>query len=79
MSPGLRKQIWAEMQATGDRLKGVLLPNPRHPLGRNPHAHVAGCVQEKFGCSYKDLTDEQAQELRAFLAELEQKEKNRPT
>lgn len=78
MSPDLRKQIWAEMQATGDRLQGVLPADPRHPKGRNPHAHVAGCVQGRFGCSYKDLPDEKAQEIRNFLKELEQKEKNRP-
>lgn len=77
MSPDLRKQIWAEMQATGDRLKGVLPPDPRHPQGRNPHAHVAGCVQQRFGGSYKDLPDERAQEIRIFLAALEEKEKNR--
>jgi len=77
MSPDLRKQIWGEMQAISDRLKGVLPPDPRHPRGRNPHAHVAVCVQERFGCSYKDLPDEQVPKLREFLEELEQKEKNR--
>lgn len=65
------------MQATGDRLKGVLSPDPRHPKGRNPHAHVAGCVLERFGCSYKDLPDEKAGEVLAFLADLEQKERAR--
>ena len=77
MSPDLRKQIWAEMQATGDRLRGVLKPDPRHSQGRNPHAHVAGCVKERFGCSYKDLPDEKAGEVRHYLAELERLEKTR--
>ena len=77
MSPDLRKQIWAEMQATGDRLRGVLEPDPRHSQGRNPHAHVAGCVKERFGCSYKDLPDEKAGEVRQYLAELESLEKTR--
>lgn len=75
MSPDLRKQIWAEMQATGDRLRGVLPVDPRHPQGRNPHAHVAGCVKERFGCSYKDLPDERADEVRKYLAELEAAER----
>lgn len=77
MSPDLRKEIWAEMQATGDRLKGLLPPDPRHPQGRNPHAHVAGCVLKRFRCSYKELPEERIPELRAFLKELEEKEKNR--
>ena len=77
MSPDLRKQIWAEMQAVGDRLRGVLEPDPRHPQGRNSHAHVAGCVKEKFGCSYKDLPDEKAEEVKRYLAELEVLEKTK--
>ena len=75
MSPDLRKQIWGEMQAAGDRLRGLLEPDSRHPQGRNPHAHVAGCVKEKFGCSYKDLPDEKAGEVRQYLAQLESLEK----
>lgn len=75
MSPELRKQIWVEMQAVGDRLQGVLRPDPRHPRGRNPHAHVAGCVKEKFGCSYKDLPDERVDEVRNYLQELEATER----
>ena len=75
MSPAVRKQIWAEMQGVGDRLRGILAPNPRHPAGRNPHAHVAGCVKNKFGCSYKDLPDEKAEEVRGFLQELERVER----
>lgn len=75
MSPDLRKQIWAEMQATGDRLRGVLPVDPWHPQGRNPHAHVAGCVKERFGFSYKDLPDERADEVRKYLVELEAAER----
>lgn len=46
------------MRAVGDRLQGVLESDVRHPRGRNPYAHVAGCVKERFGCSYGDLPDE---------------------
>ena len=65
------------MQAVGDRLRGVLEPDLQHPQARNPHAHVAGCVKEKFGCSYKDLPDEKAEEVRQYLAELEVLEKSK--
>lgn len=75
MSPGLRQQIWAEMQAVGDRLRKVLLPDPRHPAGRNSHAHVAGCVRERFGCSYKEIPDEKVGEVRSYLEELERRER----
>jgi len=63
------------MQAVGDRLRGVLPADPRHPNGRNPHAHVAGCVKDRFGCSYRDLPDAKADEVRNYLKELEESER----
>ena len=65
------------MRAVGDRLQGVLESDIRHPRGRNPYAHVAVCVKEKFGCSYGDLPDERVGEVRRYLIELEAEEKSR--
>ena len=65
------------MRAVGDRLQGVLESDIRHPRGRNPYAHVAGCVRGKFGCSYGDLPDERVGEVRRYLIELEVEEKSR--
>ena len=65
------------MRAVGDRLQGFLESDIRHPRGRNPYAHVAGCVKEKFGCSYGDLPDERVGEVRRYLIELEAEEKSR--
>jgi hypothetical protein len=65
------------MRAVGDRLQGVLESDVRHPRGRNPYAHVAGCVRGKFGCSYGDLLDERVGEVRRYLIELEAEEKSR--
>ena len=65
------------MRAVGDRLHGVLESDVRHPRGRNPYAHVAGCVKEKFGCSYGDMPDERVGEVRRYLIELEADEKSR--
>jgi len=65
------------MRAMGDRLKGVLESDVRHPRGRNPYAHVAGCVKERFGCSYGDLPDERVGEVSRYLIELEAEEKSR--
>ncbi|NBQ55575.1 MAG: hypothetical protein EBU36_02815 [Verrucomicrobia bacterium] len=77
MSPDLKKEIWQEMRSLGDRLQEVLEPDPRHPRGRNPYAHVAGCVRDRFGCSYGDLPDEKAGELRTYLQELEREEREK--
>jgi hypothetical protein len=74
MSPETQKQIWAEIRAVGDRLVGHLPPSPRHPKGRNPYAHVALCIKQKFGCSYKDIPDETVPKLRAYLRKLEDRE-----
>ena len=65
------------MRAVGDRLQGVLESDVRHPRGRNPYAHVAGCVKEKFGCSYGNMPDEWVGEVRRYLIELEADEKRR--
>jgi len=65
------------MRAVGDRLQGVLESDVRHPRGRNPYEHVAGCVKERFGCSYGDLPDERVGEVRRYLIELEAEEKSR--
>jgi hypothetical protein len=65
------------MRAVGDRLQGILKVDVRHPGGRNPYAHVAGCVKERFGCSYGELPDERVGEVRRYLIELEADEKSR--
>ena len=65
------------MRAVGDRLQGFLESDIRHPRGRNPYAHVAGCVKEKFGCSYGDMPDERVGEIRRYLIDLEAEEKSR--
>ena len=51
------------IQEAGDYLQGQLPDHPNHPKGRNPYAHVALCVKEKFGNSYKDIPDEKFQEV----------------
>jgi hypothetical protein len=75
MSPNNQKQIWAEIRKVGESLVGYLPPSPRHPKGRNPYAHVALCIKQKFGCSYKDIPDETVPSLRVYLRNLEKGEK----
>lgn len=70
LSPDLKREVWGKMMKAGDRLKPVLQEDPGHPKGRNPYAHVAGCVRDKFGCSYGELPDEKAPEVIFYLEEL---------
>ena len=51
-------KLWKTIQQAGDFLKGQLPSHPNHPKGRNPYAHIALCLKEKFNASYKDIPDE---------------------
>jgi len=50
------------IQEAGDYLLGQLPNHPNHPKGRNPYAHVALCVKEKFENS---RSEEQTSELQS--------------
>ena len=69
-------KIWKLIQETGDFLKGKLPDHPNHPNGRNPYAHVALKVKNKFGKSYKDLPDEKVHEVINYLNILKQTKRN---
>ena len=66
----LRKII----QEAGDYLNGQLPDHPNHPKGRNPYAHVAICVKNKFKASYKDIEDDKFNEVLNFIEDI----KNNP-
>jgi len=59
MTPENKKRLWAEILIAGDYLKDKLPSHPNHPKGRNPYAHVALEIKNKFNKSYKDLSDNQ--------------------
>jgi hypothetical protein len=52
------KKLWSKIQEAGDYLRDKLPDSPYHPKGRNPYAHVSLCVKDKFGLSYKDIPDD---------------------
>ena len=56
-------KLWKIIQEAGDFLKGQLPEHPNHPKGRNPYAHVAICIKNKFSQSYKDIPDEKYNEV----------------
>ena len=60
-------KLWKIIQQAGDFLVGQLPNHPNHPKGRNPYAHVALCVKDKFKNSYKDIEDEKFQEIVDYI------------
>ncbi len=64
--------IFVLMRRAGDNLKGRLPPSRNHPGGRNPYAHVATCIKQKFGMSYKDVPDGQFSDLVQFIQYIEE-------
>jgi len=58
-----KKIIWSSILEAGDFLKDKLPNSPLHPRGRNPYAHVALEIKNKFKNSYKDLPNEKFQDL----------------
>lgn len=59
--------IWTYIQDAGGKLIGKLPASVHHPKGRNPYAHVALCVKERFGQSYKEIPDEKVQEVMDYI------------
>jgi hypothetical protein len=62
-----RRKLWKTIVDAGDYLEGQLPDHPNHPKGRNPYAHVAICVREKFSTSYKDIEDEKFNEVIKYI------------
>ena len=58
MNEDNRRKLWILIQEAGLYLGGELPNHPNHPKGRNPYAHVALCVKEKFELTYKEIPDE---------------------
>ena len=67
MNEDNRRKLWVLIQDAGLYLLGQLPSHPNRPKGRNPYAHVALCVKEKFGNSYKDIPDEKFQEVVDYI------------
>ena len=60
-------KLWKIIEEAGDYLAGQLPDHPNHPKGRNSYAHVALCVKEKFGNTYKDIPDEKFNEVLEYI------------
>ena len=62
------KKLWGEIPKAGDYLKNKLPDHPNHPKGRNPYAHIALEIKNKYNnMSYKDLPDDQYEKVIDFI------------
>ena len=68
-------KLWRIIVEAGDYLQNKLPDHPNHPKGRNPYAHVAICVKDKFKASYKDIDDDKFNDVLKFIDSL----KNNPS
>ena len=58
-----RGLLWKMIQEAGLYLLGQLPSHSNHPKERNPYAHVALCVKDKFENFYKDIPDKKFNEV----------------
>ena len=65
-----RKKLWELIKSTGDKLQPLLKPSRLHPKGRNAYAHIALSIKEKFGKSYKDISDDKFDEITSYIENL---------
>ena len=65
-------RLWRIMQEAGDYLLNQLPSHPNHPKGRNPYAHVALCVKNRFNNSYNNIEDEKFNEVTDYIEFLKQ-------
>ena len=74
MNEDNRRKLWVLIQEAGDYLQNKLPDSSSHPKGRNPYAHIALCVKNKFGRSYKDIEDNDFKKVEEYIVFL----KNNP-
>ena len=67
MSPENAKKVWSMILEAGDFLKGKLPDSSNHPKGRNPYAHVALEIKNKFQMTYKNIPDEKMKEVISYI------------
>ena len=65
-------KFWKIIQEAGDYLEGKLPDHPNHPKGRNPYAHVALCVKNKFKLSYKDIPNNLYDDVVHYIEQLKE-------
>ena len=67
MNEDNRRKLWVLIQEAGLYLQGQLPDHPNHPKGRNPYAHVAICIKDKFQMTYKNIDDDKFDEVVQYI------------
>ena len=70
MTPENSRKLWKIIQEAGDYLQGQLPEHPNHPKGRNPYAHIALSIKNRFKVSYKDIDDSKLKEVLNYIEAL---------
>ena len=70
MTPENSQKLWKIIQEAGDYLQGQLPEHPNHPKGRNPYAHIALSIKNRFKVSYKDIDDSKLKEVLNYIEAL---------
>ena len=70
MTPENSQKLWKIIQEAGDYLQGQLPEHPNHPKGRNPYAHIALSIKNRFKVSYKDIDDSKLKDVLNYIEAL---------
>ena len=70
MTPENSQKLWKIILEAGDYLQGQLPEHPNHPKGRNPYAHIALSIKNRFKVSYKDIDDTKLKEVLNYIEAL---------
>ena len=70
MTPENSQKLWKIIQEAGDYLQGQLPEHPNHPNGRNPYAHIALSIKNRFKVSYKDIDDSKLKDVLNYIEAL---------
>ena len=70
MTPENSQKLWKIIQEAGDYLEGQLPVHPNHPKGRNPYAHIALSIKNRFKVSYKDINDSKLKDVLNYIEAL---------
>ena len=58
-----KKRVWKKIQLSGEKLQPLLKQSYYHTNVRNAYALIALRIKEKFGKSYKDISDDKLDEV----------------
>lgn len=67
MSPEKNQEVRKRIVEAADNLKGKLPEHQKHPMGRNPYAHIPKVIKDLMGESYLKLPDEAFEDVMVII------------